>query len=74
MKTQHQQGTRQKLIRQIVTWVLIVKLGLFGVQAENRIQQGESPVEVLIWLLNQCVPVLQQLNHQEKEQNKDNHK
>lgn len=74
MKTQHQQGTRRKLIRQIVTWMLIVKLGLFSVQAEKLIQQGKSPVEVLIWLINQCVPVLQQLNHQEEEQKKNNHK
>ena len=60
--------------QKIIVGLLILKTSLIGVQAENRIQQGDSPIEVLLWVINQCVPVLQQVSGQEKEQNKDKHK
>ena len=62
------------LSQKIITGLLILQTILIGVQAENCIQQGDSPIEVLIWAINQCVPVLQQYSRQEKEQNKDKHK
>ncbi len=62
------------LSQKIITGLLILQTLLIGAQAENRIQQGDSPIEVLIWVIHQCVPVLQQYSRQEKEQNKDSHK
>ncbi|MEH2305087.1 hypothetical protein [Nostoc sp.] len=41
-------------------FLLILQTILIGVNAENRLQQGDSPIEVLIWMINQCIPVLKQ--------------
>ncbi|WP_448266357.1 hypothetical protein [Nostoc sp. DSM 114159] len=62
MKTQRKQSqsTRQKLYRQIITVLLFMQTVLIGVNAENRLQQGDSPIEVLIWMIKQSIPVLQQ--------------
>lgn len=65
------QKLKFKLSQKIITSLLILQTLLIGVQVENRIQQGDSPIEVLYWAINQCVLVLQQYSHQEKEQNKD---
>lgn len=65
------QQIKSKLSQKIITSLLILQTLLIGVQVENRIQQGDSPIEVLYWAINQCVLVLQQYSHQEKEQNKD---
>jgi hypothetical protein len=56
--------------QKIITGLLILQTLLIGIQAENRIQQGDLPIEVLLWVIDKCVPVLQQLSHQEKEQTK----
>ncbi|BAY80499.1 hypothetical protein NIES25_69870 (plasmid) [Nostoc linckia NIES-25] len=62
-----------RLSERITAGLLILRILLIGIQAENRIQQGDTPIEVLLWVINQCVPVLQQVSHQEKEKNKDKH-
>lgn len=67
------QKIKSKLSQKIITSLLILQTLLIGVQVENRIQQGNSPIEVLYWAINQCVLVLQQYSHQEKKQNKDKH-
>jgi hypothetical protein len=50
--------------------LLIVQTTLIGVNAENRIQQGDSPIEVLIWIINQCIPVLKQASSLKAKQKK----
>ena len=72
MKTQHKQSqsTCQKLYRQIITMFLLIQTMLIGVNAENRIQQGDSPIEVLIWMINQCIPVLKQASSLQEKQKK----
>ncbi|AVH66184.1 hypothetical protein [Nostoc sp. 'Peltigera membranacea cyanobiont' N6] len=60
--------------QKIITGLLIAKLTLIGVQAENRIQQGDSSTEILIWVISQCVPVLLHIERLEKEQNKNKYK
>jgi hypothetical protein len=45
-----------------------------GIQADNRIQQGDSPIEVLIWLINQCVPVLKQAGKLDNKQKRSKRK
>ncbi len=62
------------LSQKIIAGLLILQTLLIGVQAENRIQQGDSPIKVLIWMINQSIPVLQKVSRQKKEQNKDKHK
>lgn len=61
-------STRQpnsSLSQKVITLLLIVKLMFLGIQADNRIQQGETPINVLIWVINQCVPMLQQVSKSE---------
>ncbi|MEA5625045.1 hypothetical protein [Nostoc sp. UHCC 0251] len=51
-------------------FLLILQTILIGVNAENRLQQGDSPIEVLIWMINQCIPVLKEASSlQEKQKN-----
>jgi len=53
----------------IITVLLIMQTVLIGVQSKNRIQQGDSTIEVLIWMINQYIPVLQRVRRL-----KDKHK
>lgn len=55
---------KPNLSQKIITGLLIAKLALIGVQAENLLQQGKSPIKVLIWVINQCVPILQQVSRE----------
>ncbi|MBN3897435.1 MAG: hypothetical protein HWQ41_19785 [Nostoc sp. NOS(2021)] len=32
--------------------------------------QGDSPIEVLIWMINQCIPVLKQASNLQEKQKK----
>jgi len=69
-KRKQTQSTRQKLYPQIITMLLLIQTMLIGVNAENRIQQGDSPIEVLIWMINQCIPVLKQASSLQEKQKK----
>jgi len=51
--------------------LLILQTILIGVNAENRIQQGDSPIEVLMWMINQCISVLKQASSLQDKQKKD---
>lgn len=62
------------LSQKIITSLLILQTLLIGVQASNRIQQEDSSIEVLIWVVNKCVVVLSQAIRLEKEQNEGKHK
>ncbi|MBW4569098.1 MAG: hypothetical protein KME31_14080 [Tolypothrix carrinoi HA7290-LM1] len=55
-----------------IAFLLILQTTLIGIQAENRIQQGDSPIEVLMWMINQCIPVLKQASSLQDKQKKDN--
>jgi hypothetical protein len=72
MKIQRQQhqSHRQKFYRQVMVILLVLQTLLVGVQAKNRIQQGDSAIEVIIWLINQCFPVLQRAKGLEDEEGK----
>jgi hypothetical protein len=62
MKTQRKQSqsTRQKLYRQIITMLLLIQTFLSGVNAENCIQQGDSTIEVLIWIVKESISLVKQ--------------
>jgi uncharacterized protein involved in cysteine biosynthesis len=62
------QSTRQVLYRQIITGLFIIQTILIGIQSKNRIQQGDSTIEVLIWMINQYIPVLKRVRGLEDKQ------
>ena len=53
-----------------IAFLLILQTILIGVNAENRLQQGDSPIEVLIWMINQSIPVLKQASSFQEKQKK----
>ena len=62
---------RGKSARQrAIALLLILQTILIGVNAENRLQQGDSPIEVLMWMINQCIPVLKQASSFQEKQKK----
>ncbi|MGH1395946.1 MAG: hypothetical protein ACRAVC_18250 [Trichormus sp.] len=61
---------RQNLLEKIIALLLVLQTLLLGVQAKNRIQQGDSAIEVMIWLINQYIPVLQRAKDLEDEEEK----
>jgi hypothetical protein len=56
--------------QQLIAVLLSLKILLAGIQATDRIQEGDSVTETLIWLINQCIPVLQQISRREEEEKK----
>ncbi|QLE44683.1 hypothetical protein FD723_06615 [Nostoc sp. C052] len=50
--------------------LLILQTMFIGVSAANRLQQGDSTIEVLIWMINQCIPVLKQASSLQEKQKK----
>jgi len=67
------QRNRQNLINKTITLLLAMQLFLIGLQGKMKIDEGDSTLEVLIWMINQFMVVLQKVNRHEKEHNKDNH-
>lgn len=57
-------------IRKVIALLLVLQTLLLSVQAKSRIQQGDSAIEVMIWLINQCFPVLQRAKSLEDEEGK----
>ena len=60
----------QNVSQTAIAFLLILQTILIGVNAENRIQQGDLPIEVLIWMINQCIPVLKQASSFPEKQKK----
>ncbi|MBC6436036.1 hypothetical protein FM036_44075 [Nostoc sp. HG1] len=60
----------QNASQRAIAFLLILQTILIGVNAENRIQQGDSPIDVLIWIINQCIPVLKQASNLQEKQKK----
>jgi hypothetical protein len=52
-------------------FLLTLQLTLIGIQADNRLQHGDSPIEVLIWMINQSIPVLKQASSLQDKRKKD---
>jgi hypothetical protein len=50
--------------------LLTLQITLIGVNAENRLQQGDSLIEVLIWMINQSIPVVKQADSLREKQKK----
>ncbi|MBD2385373.1 hypothetical protein [Cylindrospermum sp. FACHB-282] len=59
-----------RLNQKLIVVLLSLKILLAGIEATERIQQGDSVTETLIWLINQCIPVLQLTSRREEEEKK----
>ncbi len=65
--TMNQKNLTQKLIVSLLTLQMI----LLGIQAKNRIQQGDSTIEVLIPIVNHTTILLNRIKSKKtKESNK----
>ena len=53
-----------------IAFLLILQTILIGVNVENRLQKGDSPIEVLMWMINRCIPVLKQASSLQEKQKK----
>ncbi|BAY42129.1 hypothetical protein NIES2111_65250 (plasmid) [Nostoc sp. NIES-2111] len=67
------QRNNQNAINRMIALLLVMQLFLIGLQGKMIIDEGDSKLKVLIWMINQSIVVLQKVNRQQKEQNKDNH-
>lgn len=65
---------RQNFVGKIITVLFIIQIILIGIQSKNRIQQGDSTIEVLIWMINQYIPVLKRVRGLEDKEKDDKHK
>ncbi len=53
--------------RKLIALLLTLQIFLLGIQAKNDIQDGESQIEIFIWMLNNCISLLQQVKDEEKD-------
>lgn len=69
------QRKRQAIINKTIAVLLAMQLFLIGLQAKIRIDQGDSTLETLTWLIQQYIPVLVKIkNLQDKKQTTDSQK
>ncbi|MBN3952081.1 MAG: hypothetical protein HWQ38_38665 [Nostoc sp. NMS7] len=52
------QGKRQNILGKTIALLLAMQLFLIGLQAKSRIDQGNSTLETLTWMIQQYIPVL----------------
>ncbi|MBV6625551.1 MAG: hypothetical protein KI793_21925 [Rivularia sp. (in: Bacteria)] len=57
----------RNLTCKLIALLLTLQIILMGIQAKNRIQNGESQIEVFIWMLNNCISLLQQVKDDEED-------
>ncbi len=57
----------KNLTRKLITLLLTLQITLVGIQAKTRIQDGESQIEIFIWMVNNCISLLQQVKDEEKD-------
>ncbi len=53
--------------RKLIALLLTLQIFLLGIQAKNDIQDRESQIEIFIWMLNNCISLIQQVNDEEKD-------
>lgn len=65
---------RQNFTSGMICFLLTLQLFLIAAQRKIKIDEGDSTLEVFIWMINQSIVVLKQMSCQEKEQDLDNRK
>lgn len=69
------QRNRQNILGKIIALLLAMQLFLIGLQAKSQIDQGNSSIEVLIWMTQQYISVLVKIRSlQEKKEETDSQK
>lgn len=69
------QRKRQDIINKTIAVLLAMQLFLIGLQAKIRIDQGDSTLETLTWLIQQYIPVLVKIkNLQDQKPTTDSQK
>ena len=51
----------KNLTQKLITLLLTLQIVLFGIQAKNCIQEGDSKVEFLIWMLGNTITLLKKV-------------
>jgi hypothetical protein len=66
---------RQNILTKAIALLLAMQVFLIGFQAKTRIDQGNSTLETLTWLIQQYIPVLVNVKSLgEKKQRSDSRK
>ena len=52
---------KSQFISKLIALLMSIQIILLGIQANNRIQDGESQIEVLLWMLSNCTSILKQV-------------
>ncbi|MBD2610324.1 hypothetical protein H6G94_03365 [Nostoc punctiforme FACHB-252] len=65
------QRKRQNILDKTIALLLAMQLFLIGVQAKIRIDQGDSSVEALTWMIQQYIPVLVKIRSLEHKRKKN---
>lgn len=66
---------RQNILSKAIALLLAMQVFLIGFQAKTRIDQGNSTLETLTWLIQQYIPVLVKVKSlEEKKQRSDGSK
>ncbi|MBN3894947.1 MAG: hypothetical protein HWQ41_06675 [Nostoc sp. NOS(2021)] len=69
------QGKRQNILGKTIALLLAMQLFLIGLQAKSRIDQGNSTLEALTWMIQQYIPVLVKIRSlQDKKEKNDSPK
>ena len=50
-----------KLVNKLIAFLLTLQIILLGIQAKNRIQQGDSTIEILIAMVNNTIVLLNKI-------------
>ncbi|MBN4006174.1 hypothetical protein [Nostoc sp. LPT] len=65
----------RQILGKTIALLLAMQLFLIGLQAKSQIDQGNSSIEALIWMIQQYIPVLVKIrNLQDKKEKNDSPK
>ncbi|MFN6536390.1 MAG: hypothetical protein RM021_008450 [Nostoc sp. EkiNYC01] len=67
-KGQHASQRAMSTMGYAYAFLLILQTILIGVNAENRIQQGDSTIEVLIWIVKESISLVKQASSLQEKQ------
>ncbi|WP_414513464.1 hypothetical protein [Nostoc sp. PCC 9305] len=65
MKNKHQNASQRA-----IAFLLAIQVMLIGVNAENLIQQGDSPITVLLWVVKESISLVRQASSLQEKQKK----
>lgn len=61
---------RQNIVSKTIALLLTAQIFLIGLQAKSRIEDGESKLEVLIRMIQQCIPALKHIQSLQEKRDK----